>query len=348
LPINFASDLYGRAIARISWICSTVVDYHHEQKENAMNRLDRCRGALIGLAVGDALGAAVEFMDPGTFPPVTGYRSGGPHGLNAGEWTDDTSMALALADSIKTVGWDLNDQAERYVQWMKHGKFSVNGRCFDIGITTSRALHTFMESKDATQSGSRSESASGNGSIMRLAPVPIRYHGLFPNHITELSRLAEESSLTTHASEQCLSACRYMATVLSGLIYGEDRNKVLSASWELLAELNANKPLHPLVLAVANGSFRDKAPPAIRGSGWVVESLEAALWAFDNAESFEAAVLKAVNLGFDTDTTGAVCGQLAGALWGESGIPASLHQGLARYDMLNEALDGLVLNDGQP
>ena len=139
---------------------------------------DRRRGALIGLAVGDALGAAVEFKSPGSFAPVTGYRNGGPHRLEAGEWTDDTSMALALADSIAKVGWDLNDQAERYVQWMKHGTYSVNGRCFDIGITTSAALHRFMENKDATLSGSRGESASGNGSIMRLAPVPSLAHAV--------------------------------------------------------------------------------------------------------------------------------------------------------------------------
>src|ERR1700676_317214 len=132
------------------------------------------RGALIGLAVGEALGAAVEFKSPGSFAPVTGYRSGGPHSLEAGEWTDDTSMALALADSIATAGWDLNDQAERYVRWMKHGTYSVNGRCFDVGITTSAALHRFLENKDAFRSGGKSESASGNGSIMRLAPVPIR------------------------------------------------------------------------------------------------------------------------------------------------------------------------------
>lgn len=307
-----------------------------------MSKIDRCRGALIGLACGDALGAAVEFMSPGSFEPVTGYRSGGPHRLNLGEWTDDTSMSLALADSIAQVGWDLTDQAKRYVQWMQHGEYSVNGRCFDIGITTSRALNTFIEGKDARQSGSRSDSASGNGSIMRLAPVPIRYHGLFPKNIPELAKLAEESSLTTHASEQCLSACRYMALVLSALIHGEDRSKVLSPTWGPLAELNAARPLHPLILAVANGSFRERTPPAIRGSGWVVQSLEAALWAFHDASNFEEAVLKGVNLGDDADTTGAVCGQFAGAWFGESGIPESLRQGLARFDMLNEALEGLM------
>ena len=110
---------------------------------------DRQRGTLIGLAVGDALGAAVEFESPGTFAPVTGYRSGGPHGLEPGEWTDDTSMALALADSIASVGWDLNDQTSRYVQWWHHGKYSVNGRCFDIGITTRRALNKFLDDKRA-------------------------------------------------------------------------------------------------------------------------------------------------------------------------------------------------------
>jgi ADP-ribosyl-[dinitrogen reductase] hydrolase len=303
---------------------------------------DRRRGTLVGLAVGDALGAAVEFKSPGDFDPVTGYRSGGPHRLNSGEWTDDTSMALALADSIGTVGWDLNDQARRYVEWSESGKYSVNGRCFDIGITTSRSLSKFRQTNDALSSGNTLDSSSGNGSIMRLAPVPIRYCHLFPNDIKSLSRFSEESSLTTHGSEQCLSACRYMALVLAGLMHGEERDTVLSPGWEPLAKLKAIKPLNPLIQAVADGSFKTKQPPEIRGSGWVVQSLEAALWAFHDARNLEEAVLKAVNLGDDADTTGAVCGQLAGAYWGESGIPASLRSGLARYDMIETALAGIV------
>lgn len=303
---------------------------------------DRQRGALVGLAVGDSLGAAVEFKSPGEFVPVTGYRSGGPHRLNAGEWTDDSSLSLALADSIGTVGWDIDDQARRYVEWWKTGKYSVNGRCFDIGITTSRALSRFQQTGSAASSGSTSESSSGNGSIMRLAPVAIRYHHLLPDDIEGLSRFAEESSLPTHASDQCLSACRYMALVLSGLIHGEDREKVLSPDWAPLVRLQALRPLNPLIQAVADGSFRKKQPPEIRGSGWVVASLEAALWAFHDASSFEEAVLKAVNLGDDADTTGAVCGQFAGAYWGESGIPESLRSGLARFDMIEQALSGIL------
>ena len=303
---------------------------------------DRCRGALVGLAVGDALGAAVEFRSPGSFAPVTCYRSGGPHGLKAGEWTDDTSMALALADSIGMAGWDIHDQAQRYVDWWKTGKYSVNGRCFDIGITTRSALGNYVAKKDALNSGDRSDRASGNGSIMRLAPVPMRFGHLYSGQLDELSRLAEESSIPTHASEQCASACRYLATVLAALIHGEDRDAVLSPDWKPLQQLNDIKPLHPLIQEIAQGSYRQKQPPAIQGSGWVVKSLEASLWAFHNAESFEDAVLKAVNLGDDADTTGAICGQLAGACWGESGISESLRAGLARMDMLEAAMEGIV------
>src|SRR5262245_47237791 len=115
--------------------------------------LDRRRGCLLGLAIGDALGAAVEFESPGDFEPVVGYRDGGPHRLAPGEWTDDTSLALALADSISQGKWDLNDQAKRYVAWWKNGTYSVNGRCFDIGITTKTALERFVSEGDAHKSG---------------------------------------------------------------------------------------------------------------------------------------------------------------------------------------------------
>ena len=303
---------------------------------------NRLRGALIGLAVGDALGAAVEFQPPGTFEPVTGYRAGGPHGLAPGEWTDDTSMALALADSLANAGWDLNDQAHRYVRWWKQGEYSVNGRCFDIGISTRAALSRFNKDGDARCSGDSSERASGNGSIMRLAPVPMRYVSLFPSSIDELARLATESSLTTHASEQCLSACRYMALVLAGLLHGIDREEVLAPDWWPLLQLAKLALLHPAVAEVAAGSFRHKQPPEIKGSGWVVQSLEAALWAFHKADSFEEAVFQAVNLGDDADTTGAVCGQFAGAYWGESGVPQQWLDGLARRDLIEGALQGII------
>jgi ADP-ribosyl-[dinitrogen reductase] hydrolase len=167
---------------------------------------DRQRGTLLGLAVGDALGAAVEFESPGTFPKVTGCRGGGPHGLAPGEFTDDSSMALALVDSVASVAWNFNDQACRYVSWWRKGECSVNDRCFDIGFTTRRALSRFEHTGDARTSGDFSGQASGNGSIMRLAPVPIRYASLLPDELGELVRYCIEPSLPTHASPQCLSA----------------------------------------------------------------------------------------------------------------------------------------------
>jgi len=251
-------------------------------------------------------------------------------------------MALALADSIANAGWDLNDQANRYLAWWKNGDYSVNGTCFDIGITTRSALSRFQKTKDARTSGDPSEHAAGNGSIMRLAPVPIRYANLFPDRLDELVRLLVESSLPTHASPQCQSACAYFGLVLVAFISGLDRNVVLAPDWPPLAALRRLFALHREIDEVAAGSFRLKRPPQIVGSGYVVKSLEAALWAFHDASNFREAVLRTVNLGDDADTTGAVCGQLAGAYWGEDGIPAKWRAGLARKDMLEKALAGLL------
>lgn len=292
--------------------------------------LDRKRGCLYGLAVGDALGAPVEFKSKGSFAPVTEYRSGGPFGLQAGEWTDDTSLALALANSIGR-GWDLNDQAENYLAWWQTGKFSVNGHCFDIGGTTRHSLWKFDETRDALNCADKTAENSGNGSIMRLAPVPIKYHNASRE---ELVQKARESSLVTHASEQCLSACEYLAVTLASFINGKGIEETLSIKFT---------GLHPLVQKwiVDNKTFLHPDTD-IKGTGWVIKSLEAALWAFCNSDSFEEAVLKAVNLGDDTDTTGAVCGQLAGAFWGESGIPQRWLDKLARKDMIEDALKGLL------
>jgi ADP-ribosylglycohydrolase len=307
-----------------------------------MPSVDRQRGALVGLAVGDALGAAVEFKSPGSFPEVTGYRGGGPHRLAAGEWTDDTSMALALADSIASVGWNIDDQARRYLAWYEKGWYSVNGRCFDIGMTCLSAMNRFSRTGDAKTSGNPSERASGNGSIMRLAPAPIRYAHLYPDRLLELVRLLTQSSLPTHASPHCLSACAYLGMVLAALIQGIDREQILDANWKGLRDLREVHAFHREIADVAEGSFRRKKPPEIVGSGYVVKSLEAALWAFHDAKDFREAVLRAVNLGDDADTTGAVCGQLAGAYWGESGIPKEWRDGLARPEMIEKALKGMV------
>lgn len=303
---------------------------------------DRQRGALVGLAVGDAMGASVEFQRPGSFVEVTGFRDGGLHRLAPGQWTDDTSMALALADSIAEAGWDVNDQAARYVAWWRRGAYAVNGHCFDIGTTTRAALGRFVETGDAWTSGDTGSSSSGNGSIMRIAPVPIAYGTLLTDRVETLVERAVQSSRPTHASPQCLSACAYFAVVLAGLMHGLPREQVLDPGWPTLRRVRDAFPLHPEIAEVAEGSFRRNEPPAIRGSGYVVKSLEAALWAFHDAADFREAVLRAVNLGDDADTTGAVCGQLAGACWGEQGIPEAWRNGLAAREMIEAPLRALL------
>lgn len=286
---------------------------------------DKKKGCMYGLAIGDALGAAVEFRDPGTFPPVTGYRGGGPHGIEAGAWTDDTSMALALADSIAH-GWDVKDQLTRYAAWYEQGKYSVNDWCFDVGGTTRDAINEFLESGRTV--ADHHEWSSGNGSIMRLAPVAIKYHG-----DPMLAAMAAESSATTHSSDMCLYACQFLAYFLSRLMEsdGGDREDILES-----VDRRSASP----VRSHAIESWRDN--PNIKGSGFVVQSLEASLWAFMTSSSFEEAVLKAVNLGDDADTTGAVTGQMAGAYWGFSGIPKHLVDGLVKKEMIDLYLNPLL------
>ncbi len=288
---------------------------------------DNKKGIFYGMAIGDALGAAVEFKPKGTFEPVTGYRGFGPHGLAPGQWTDDTSMALALADSL-AYGWSKKDQLERYLEWYNTGKYSVTGYLFDIGNTTRHALEEFERSGKCTSDDDIA--GSGNGSIMRLAPVVIKYDDDF-----DLITNASLSSETTHASPLCCDSCIYMAMVLRGLLEGEDKDWVLTIDWW---NHRTNKhPLHYRLLDVI-GNFK-KEPV---GSGFVLDSLHAALWAFRTSSSFEEAVLKAVNLGNDSDTTGAVCGHFAGAYYGYSGIPQHLIDGLDQKDMIDLYLDPIL------
>lgn len=302
----------------------------------------RARGCLVGLAVGDALGAAVEFQLPGTFAPVTGMRDGGPHRLKAGEWTDDTSMALALADSIRIAGWDLTDQARRYVDWWRNGTYSVNGRCFDIGGTTAAALARFRQSGDARTSGLEGPDSAGNGSIMRLAPVAIAASHRFPRDVAGLVELCVSSSLPTHRAPQAVSACAVLGVMLAALIEGEGRVTVIDPGWEIWRVVADVHELHPDVADVISGSYLRKQPPDIIGSGYVVRSLEAALWAFSRGEGFGPSVLAAVNLGDDADTTGAVCGQLAGASSGMESIDQDWLATLAGFDDIVAVADSLA------
>lgn len=302
-----------------------------------MLQRDRFEGSLIGLAVGDALGTTVEFSSPGTFEPVTDLVGGGVFGLKAGEWTDDTSMALCLAESlVRQPNFDPADQMRRYTNWYKVGYMSSTGNCFDIGGATRSALERFARTGDA-YSGSTDPMTAGNGSIMRLAPVAMAY-ALQPS---EAVRYAGMSSRTTHAATESVEACEVLAAILVAGFQGADKSGMLSSETMKRWRTEQGSSFSPAIEEVVMGSYGRKEPPEIQGSGYVVRSLEAALWAFNKSTSFADGVLLAVNLGDDADTTGAVYGQIAGAYYGRSGIPPYWQEKLAMrdtFDQLNEAL----------
>jgi ADP-ribosyl-[dinitrogen reductase] hydrolase len=300
-----------------------------------MDEHDRFRGSLAGLAAGDALGTTLEFQPRGSFTPVHDIVGGGPFKLTAGEWTDDTSMALCLAESlIECRGFNAHDQMTRYVRWWQDGHLSSNGTCFDIGITTSQALQRFRVSGDPF-AGSTDPGAAGNGSLMRLAPIALAFNRAG----AILWDAAAKSSMTTHATQACLDACGFYASLIALALQGQDKQTILSGT--ALPQGFQDKDMDALIVSIARGSYKRKNPPKIRGTGYVVEALEASLWAFYHADSFEEGALMAVNLGDDADTTGAIYGQLAGAYYGYQGIPQHWRDRIARRELINDFADAL-------
>ena len=299
---------------------------------------DRYTGCLLGLAAGDALGTTLEFSRPGSFPPLTDMVGGGPFRLAAGEWTDDTSMALCLAESlVECRGFDAVDQLRRYVRWWREGYMSSNGRCFDIGFTTRRALQRF-ERTGEPWCGSTDDRSAGNGSLMRLAPVALFY----ARRPAEAVERAADSSRTTHGARDAVDACRYFSSLLVGALAGLPKADLVSARLEPANALWGSQPLSPAVAEVAAGSFLVREPPRITGAGWVVRSLEAALWAFHRSGSFAEGALLAANLGEDADTTASIYGQLAGAYYGAEAIPAAWRARLAHPTLITSLAEALL------
>ena len=289
------------------------------------------------MATADALGAPLEGRPPRSFPPVDDMSRGGFHGIEPGQWTDDTSMALCLAESlVERCGFDPVDQLERYVRWFREGYLSSTGECFGIGNTTMEALLRFEETGEP-YCGPTNPNRAGNGSIMRLAPVPL----FFAERPQEAIERSAESSRTTHGAREAVDGCRYLGALLVSAVSGAGKEELLSERYCPVAGYWEGHPLAPGIDEVASGSFKRKEPPEIRGTGYVVRSLEAALWAFYRSDSFDEGCLLAVNLGEDADTTGAVYGQLAGAFYGEDAIPASWRAKLSCLRLIEDLAEKL-------
>lgn len=273
------------------------------------NKRDRSIGALLGLAIGDALGAPIQFMRRDTYEHVFGYTAGGTYQLDPGYWTDDTSMALCLAETLIEKGrYDPIDFGDRLVRWVDEGYNSSLPKCFDIGQTTLRAIGAYRRFGHE-ECGVTGEWAGGNGSIMRLAPVPIFYQ--------EDGRLADEISVSqgilTHNHEVPNDGCRLLSAIILEGIKTGDKD----------AALNSVETLHVAdkISHVRNRDYEEKVRDEIKSDGYVVSTLEAAMWSVWKTDNFRDALLLAVNLGDDADTVGAVAGQIAGAIYGVDEIP---------------------------
>jgi ADP-ribosyl-[dinitrogen reductase] hydrolase len=278
---------------------------------------DRALGCFIGLAVGDALGTAVEFSERDSFEPITGMVGGGVFGLRPGEWTDDTSMAICLAESLLEHGdLDERDLMERFVRWWRQGENSVTGKCFDIGGTTRAALSRFASTGNPL-AGSTDDRTAGNGSVMRLAPIALYWY----RDIQVAIRAARRQSETTHAAVAAVEGSALLAEVLIDAIHTGDKTCALR-----------ERTFHESLTRLAG--YASRARGQISSSGYVLHTLEAAFWAVHAADNFAAAVLTAVNLGGDADTVAAVTGQIAGALWGYSAIPEEWLATLAQRERL--------------
>ena len=290
---------------------------------------DRYLGTMYGLAFGDALGAPVEFMKRGTFKPVTGMRGGGTFKLKPGEWTDDTSMALCLAESLALCEDNvIEDQLQRYWDWYSTGYMSSNGRCFDIGIGTSMSLKEWH--RTGRPSPNDSPDLAGNGALMRMAPVVLMYQGVSPESTIHN---AVRSSKATHAADEAVQCSMILAVHLYYALRGQMPDPI-----PLLGDRSV---VSERVQSIMEGGYASKTISQISSSGYCCDTLEAALWCLINSDSFEEAVLMAVNLGDDADTVGAVTGQLAGAYYGASQIPERWIKQLAKLDLITHLTQSL-------
>ena len=282
--------------------------YTLKQRISDVEALDKAKGLLMGLAVGDAVGTTLEFQarDSSHIYDMVG---GGPFNLKAGEWTDDTSMALCLVETyIEKNCCDMDFFREKLISWYKTGHNSSNGVCFDIGNTTRYALEQVIK-HGPDWLGNNSPETAGNAALIRHAPVAIFRRTSF----IDGWRDASIQSMSTHCAPESIDCCQYINVILHYLLNGFGKNEAFSPH---------KIPFLVRVLIINAGEYKEKHRDQIRSSGYVIDTLEAALWAVWHTDNFKDAILLAANLADDADSVAATAGQLAGALYGLSGIPA--------------------------
>lgn len=294
---------------------------------------DRPLALILGVAVGDALGVPVEFKKRGTFY-VTDMQGYGTHNQPAGTWSDDTSLTLALADNLLAGGDspDLESIAWGFTEWYDKAAYTPHGKVFDVGNATAEAIKRLKKGVAPEKAGGTGERDNGNGSLMRIAPLTFYMYGI--REAEERFRIVREVSSITHAHEWSVAACYIYVEMLNKLRMGRKKKAAYAELREDFARgvpFISKATLGKFVRILEN-DISTLPEEEIRSSGFVVDTLEAAFWCFMTTDNYKDAVLKAVNLGDDTDTTGAVTGALAGLAYGLDSIPQEWREQLAAYD----------------
>ncbi|QYS87462.1 ADP-ribosylglycohydrolase family protein [Flavobacterium oreochromis] len=288
--------------------------------------------ALFGVAVGDALGVPVEFKDRNELArfPVQGMKEYGSHGQPAGTWSDDSSLTFCLADSLCD-GYNTNQLAQYFVNWRNEQMWTPHGRVFDIGIATSNAIYRISQGIDPILCGGFNIEDNGNGSLMRILPL-VFY--IKDKSIDEIYQITKEVSSITHAHFRSVFACFIYLVYALEIIKGSDKEKAYTTMQLIIADFLKEKDFNKNELSLFDRILKQNISSIeetnISSSGYVLHSLEASLWCVLTSNSYKETVLKAVNLGGDTDTTGAIAGGLAGLIYGYDAIPTEWINVLAR------------------
>jgi len=292
------------------------------------------KSALFGLAVGDALGVPVEFKSRSTISqnPVTDMIGYGSYNLPPGTWSDDTSLALCLAEAL-TQEFDLHTIGQNFIKWYQECYWTPRGNVFDIGIATQQAISRLMEGKKPASAGGSDEYSNGNGSLMRILPLLFYIEG---KPIQERYDITKQVSSITHGHIRSVIACFYYLEFARHILLGKNKLETYTILQtditHYLTELSVRQKEIDYFDRLLNNNIQDLTEDDIKSSGYVVHTLEASIWCLLTTDNYKDAVLKAVNLGEDTDTTGAVTGGLAGLLYGLDAIPTDWIAQLARKE----------------
>lgn len=311
--------------------------------------MTKIRDGIYGLCVADALGVPAECRTREDLRqhPITGMTDGGIRGQNVGFWSDDSSMTLCLAKSIAHVGFfHTHDIMERFRQWFEKGAYTPGGTCFDFGHTCAKAIHRYQRGVTPALCGSNKPEENGNGSLMRILPAAFVLYGKYGKNVAASSRAMQEIhriSALTHRHPLAQSACGIYISIACHILDGETiPMSVYDGVEKALEWYGRHSRFLPIVDAWKNLTFvAQRGEDSIRSGGYVVETLETALWCLLRTESYRDCVLKCVNMGYDTDSTAAVAGGLAGLYYGYDAIPQEWLSLLAGKEIIEDCVQGL-------